>query len=134
MTPEEILQEAFIGPRRRVVTHLVSVERPWHYTLKSGEEARYLRLGGGMAVHFGSGVDRLRLEAMCIKITGRLLPYRDGNTEHHSSRVLKKADCMECKVALDHALEVAGVNPNKHGTLEVPRTPTHSGSHRPGLR
>lgn len=111
-------------PKRRIRTHLVSVERPWRYTLKTGEEARYLRLGGGMAVHIGPGRVRLRLEAMCSALTGRILPFQDGNTEHHATRNLKRFDCPECRVALDQALERAAVNPNKNATLEVEHTST----------
>jgi hypothetical protein len=112
-----------IGPCRRIVLHLVAVKRPWLYTLKTGEEAAYLRLGGGMAVHLGSGSSRLRLKALCFEVTKRVLPFREGNAENHGTRNMKQfekgARCFECQVALDQALDSGRAAANERATLAI---------------
>lgn len=119
MIPEELSGAEFIGPRRRVVVHVVAVKRPWHYRLKSGEDVTYLRLGGGMSVHKSSRAAHLRLNALCTELTGCLLPFREANTENLSTRKVKDFNCQHCRVALDRALESGRVRANKYGTLEI---------------
>lgn len=110
-------------PSRRVVVHLVALEKPWLYTLKTGEEVSYPKMGGGMAVH-KLHPEKLRLIPLCTEVTGRVLPFHEGAVENRGSRNVKEADCPDCRVALDRAIEQGRVREKKsesgvfRGTLE----------------
>lgn len=104
------------GPRRRVVTHLVLAKRPWLYTLATGVEAAYTRMGGGMAMHL-KHPERLRLQALCSEITGIVLAFRDGGVENRASHNATRFDCEVCRVSLDRALKAGRVQSNDRATL-----------------
>jgi hypothetical protein len=114
------------GPARLTVFHMVAAKLPWLYTLKTGEEAAYARMGGPMSMHLRNP-GKLRLVPLCAEVTGRReLPFREGGFENHASRNVKLVTCIDCRVALDRALEQGRVAEKKsewsgkfRGTLEI---------------